>query len=333
MSTNYVYKGAIKELLKLDYKKPLVFCGKKSFEKNKPIFEKYVKNPVYYNDFSTNPKIEDIKKANCFFKDNFSFDLIIAIGGGSVIDFAKIFKFENKLNLKFIALPTTAGTGSEVTQFAVYYENGIKKSLDDISILPDIAIADSQFVEDNPRYLKAATALDAYSQAIESYFAVKSTDESRKYAKEAIELCRDNIVEYVNSNDEKFSKNMMLASNLSGRAINISRTTACHAMSYSITTKYGLPHGHAVALNIGRLMEYNKKVDKDTLNDNRGVDFVKARMDEIYSLIGIKNAVEYFSDIFEKIGIEKIDFEIDYIDPERLKNNPRKLDLAEFFAI
>ena len=127
MSTNYVYKGAIKELLKLDYKKPLVFCGKKSFEKNKPIFEKYVKNPVYYNDFSTNPKIEDIKRANCFFKDNFSFDLIIAIGGGSVIDFAKIFKFENKLNLKFIALPTTAGTGSEVTQFAVYYENRIKK--------------------------------------------------------------------------------------------------------------------------------------------------------------------------------------------------------------
>lgn len=330
MENNFVYKGAINELSKINFEKPLVFCGKKSFEKIKPQVEKYLKNPFYYNDFSTNPKLEDIEKALLFFGNNFDFDIIIAIGGGSVIDFAKIFKFRNKLNLKLVAIPTTSGTGAEVTQFAVYYEKGIKKSLDEPIILPDISIADSQFVETNPRYLKATTALDAFSQAIESYFAVKSNSISRQYAYEAMELCRDNIVNYVNSSNEKYSINMMLASNLAGRAINISRTTIAHAMSYAITTKYGLPHGHAVALNIARLMEYNKKIDLETLNDSRGVQFVKDRMQEIYSLLDIENAFDYFSDLFNKIGIEQIDFEIDYIDPERLKNNPRKLNLDEF---
>ena len=330
MNTNYVYKGAIKELSNIDFLKPLVFCGKKSFEKIEPIVKKYLKNSVYYNDFSTNPKIEDVKKAINFFKDNFDFDIIIAIGGGSVIDFAKLFKFEKKLNLKLVAIPTTAGTGAEATQFAVYYEKGIKKSLDNPVILPDIAIADSQFTENNPKYLKAVTALDAYSQAIESYFATKSTQESRKYAKKAIELCRDNLVQYVNSIESKYAENMMLASNLAGRAINISRTTIAHAMSYSITTKYGLPHGHAVALNIGKLMEYNRKTDEETLNDKRGLDFVKKRMEEIYSTIGINNANEYFYKIFKQTGIEKFDYKSDYIDPERLKNNPRILKLELF---
>ncbi len=330
MKNNFVYKGAICELLKINFKNPLVFCGKKSFEKIKPIVEKYLKDPTFYNDFSTNPKIEDIEKAILMFNNNLNFDIIIAIGGGSVIDFAKIFKFKNKLNLKLVAIPTTSGTGSEVTQFAVYYENGIKKSLDSPLILPDISIADSQFVENNPKYLKATTALDAYSQAIESYFATKSTEESRQYAIEAIKLCRDNIVKYVNSSDEEYSRNMMLASNLAGRAINISRTTIAHAMSYAITTKYGLPHGHAVALNIARLMEYNKKIDTETLNDPRGVDFVKERMKEIYSLIGISNAFEYFSNLFEQIGIKQINYEIDYIDSERLGNNPRKLLIDKF---
>ncbi len=327
---NNVYNGAIKELSKINFNKPLVFCGKKSFEKIKPIVERYLKFPFYYNDFTSNPKIEDVKRATTFFNNKFDFDIIIAIGGGSVIDFAKIFKYENNLKLRFVAVPTTAGTGSEATQFAVYYENKIKKSLDDSSILPDIVILDSQFLKNNPKYLKATTALDTYCQAIESYFATKSTKESRKYAYMAIELCRDNLIKYVNSNDEECAKNMMLASNLAGRAINISRTTLAHAMSYNITIKYGLPHGHAVALNIARLMEYNKKIDPETLNDSRGVDFVKERMEEIYSLIGISDAFEYFSNLFKQIDIEQKDFEIDYIDPERMKNNPRKLIIEKF---
>lgn len=320
--TDFIYRGAI-ENLKPYGKNTLVFTGKKSFEEIKHVVEKYLENSFYYNDFSTNPKLEEIEKSvnNITFKP----ENIIAIGGGSVIDFAKVYKYKTNPKIRLIAIPTTCGTGSEATQFAVYYKEGKKQSLDKPEILPDIAIVDSQFVENNPSYLKACTSLDAYCQAIESYFACKSTDESRKYALRAIGLCRDNLVNYVNSNNPLYSSNMMLAANLAGKAINISRTTAAHAMSYSITTNYGIPHGHAVALNIGKLMEYNKNVDKNSINDRRGVEFVKARMNEIYETMKIENAEMYFKNLFEKIGLKFVEYKSDYIDPERLKNNPRKI--------
>lgn len=320
--TDFIYRGSI-ENLKYWKEDALVFTGKKSFEKIRPIVEEYLNFPFYYNDFSTNPKLEEIEKGVETISINPK--TIIAIGGGSVIDFAKVYKYKTKLNVPLIAIPTTCGTGSEATQFAVYYKEGKKQSLDSPEVLPNVAIVDSQFVENNPTYLKACTALDAYCQAIESYFACKSTEKSRQYAMEAIKLCRDNLVKYVNSNEKTYSLNMSKASNLSGKAINISRTTAAHAMSYSITTKYGIPHGHAVALNIAKVMEYNKNVDEKSINDKRGVAFVRERMDEIYSTIGILNANDYFQNLFYKVGIEYKEYPSEYIDPERLKNNPRKI--------
>lgn len=327
---DFCYKGSIENLSKIleleKTKKVLVFTGKNSYNLIKPIIEEQLKNIEYsyYNNFSTNPKIEEIEQAINTIDEKF--DLIIAIGGGSVIDFAKVYKYKTNSS-KLIAIPTTCGTGSEATQFAVYYEGGEKCSLDDKSVLPNYAIIDCQFMENNPKYLKACTALDAYCQAIESYWAVKSTPISRKYAKQAIEICKDNIVNYVNTNDSIYAEKMTQASNFAGKAINISRTTAAHAMSYSITSKYGIPHGHAVALNIGKLMEYNKKIDNETLNDKRGLEFAKNRIDEIFELMNIENGIEYFQNLFKLLNIDYKEYPIEYIDPNRLGNNPRIIDI------
>ena len=322
----FIYKGAIKELKnlkELKIKNALVFTGKKSFEKIKPVFEENINfETFYYNDFSTNPKLEEIEKA--VNKINYSFDTIVAIGGGSVIDFAKVFKYKVSSLTPLIAIPTTAGTGSEETQFAVYYNNGIKHSLDDETIQPEIKIVDVNFIVDNPKFLKICTGLDAFCQAIESYFACNSTETSRNFAKISMELSANNLVDYILSNNEEASLNMALASNYAGRAINISRTTAAHAMSYSITTKYGIPHGLAVAINIGKLIDFNANVDETSLNDKRGVLFVKEKIAEIYSILKTNNAEEYFKNLFNKVEIEIPNVKIDYIDPERLKNNPRK---------
>ncbi len=313
----------------------LIFTGKKSFEPIKPIIENQLKgvNITYFNDFSTNPKEEELNSS--IEKLGTSYDLVIAAGGGSVIDFAKSYKFYTKISAKLIAIPTTCGTGSESTQFAVLYRNGKKMSLDDKSILPEIAIVDSQFMEKTPKKIKASTAMDAFCQAIESYWAVKSTPESREYAKQAIELCRDNIVNYVNNDDETSAKNMSLASNLAGKAINISRTTASHALSYAITSKYGIPHGYAVALTIKNLMAKNEQVTSETLNDSRGCDFVKDRIKEIKSLLGSEN---YFDNLFkeielevnfEKLGINDIEYIASQVNIERLSNNPYKFSQNE----
>ena len=215
--------------------------------------------------------------------------------------------------------------------------DGVKTSLDNSDILPDYAIVDSQFCEKNPKYLKACTAMDAYCQAIESYWASKSTDLSRKYAKQAIELCRDNIIDYVNSEDIDVAEKMSKASHLAGQAINISRTTASHAISYKITSDYGIPHGHAVGLTIGRLFEINKSIDGNSLNDKRGVDYVKDRMNELSEMISDK-PVEYFHKIFDEIGlsysleklkITDVESVVDNVNISRLTNNPRNLSKDE----
>ena len=326
----FCYKGAIENLSKIlqleKAKNILVFTGKKSFENIKPIVEKELSdfNIIYYNKFSTNPKKEEIDIALNTIKQDF--DVIVAIGGGSVIDFAKGFRFYNKKETKLIAIPTTAGTGSEATQFSVIYVNGVKKSLDDKSILPQYAIIDSQFVEDCPKYLKACCAMDTYCHAIESFWAKKATPLSREYAKKAIVLCKDNIISYINSNDKNAAKNMIAASNLAGKAINISRTTASHAISYKITSDYGIPHGHAVALTIAKLFEYNTK--------NEIFDKLK----EIIS----SNPIEYFDNLFDKIGLE-YNFEklgitdiqsiAENVNIERLSNNPVELAKSDILDL
>ena len=360
--TEYIYRGAIENLEhildKEKSKKILVFTGKKSFEKIKPIITSQLKKTeyIYFSDFSTNPKADEIEKSIELLGN--SYDIFIAIGGGSVIDFAKMYRFradnqikirdyfKNKISIekkhKLVAIPTTCGTGSESTQFAVLYIDNKKYSFDDKSVLPDYAIADSQFTDNNPQYLKACTTMDAYAQAIESYWAVKSTNESRLYAKQAIELCRDNIIQYVTSNNKIASDNMMKASHLSGKAINISRTTASHALSYGLTTKYNIPHGHAVALSLPQLMEFNHNIDINSLNDNRGVDFVKQRIKELYEIIGITTPKDYFHNLFEQINLEidlkklkidNINSIIEEVDLNRLENNPQKLSQKELSNI
>ena len=330
---DFVYRGAIENLSRIleleKAKKVLIFTGKNSYNLIKPIIEEQLKKIEYsyYNNLSTNPQIEEIEQAINTINEKFG--LIIAIGGGSVIDFAKVYKYKTNSN-KLIAIPTTCGTGSEATQFAVYYEEGKKYSLDDKSVLPNYAIIDCQFMENNPKYLKACTALDAYCQAIESYWAVKSTPISREYARQAIEICKDNIGNYVNTNASIYAEKITQASNLAGKAINISRTTVAHALSYSITSKYGIPHGHAVALNIGKLMEYNKKIDNETLNDKRGLEFVKNRINEIFELMDIKNGIEYFQNLFKLLDIDYKEYPIEYIDLNRLKNNPRRFNNDSF---
>jgi alcohol dehydrogenase class IV len=336
---DFVYQGAIENLSKIlkqeNVKQVLIFTGKKSYSNIKPIIETQLKNInfKYYNNFSTNPKEKDIKTA---VNENNSadYDIIIAIGGGSVMDFAKAFKWYKKENKKLIAIPTTAGTGAEATQFAVLYVNGIKKSLDNPSILPNYAIVDSQFVEHNSYKIKVSCGLDAFCQAIESYWAVNSIPISRQFAKEAMILCRDYFVEYVNNPNPENSEKIMIASNLSGKAINISRTTAAHALSYKLTSDYNIPHGIAVGMNISSIIKLNLKIDNTNCNDYRGVNFVQERMKEIFEYLNIQDVDKYFNDLFKKINFEQfipknIDMNnvIESVNSSRLGNNPRLLEI------
>lgn len=341
MSNSFIGKGSITNLSALlktnEASHILLFRGKSSFNELADIIYKELQGLLVseFFEFDNNPKYEDIQRAISLLAKR-KIDCIVAVGGGSVIDFAKAFKFYAKLATPLIAVPTTAGTGSEATQFAVVYVDGKKTSIDDASILPDYAIVDSQFVEIAPRYLKACTAMDTFCQAIESYWSIKSTDESKRYAKEAIAICIDNLEDYVLSDKCDAAERMAKAAYLSGKAINISRTTAAHALSYAITSQYGIPHGHAVALGLGGVFASNLRITVDSCQDTRGLEYVYTIMDELHKMIfedekDIKSAwIRLMESIglewsLEKLGIVDICDIVFSVNIQRLSNNPKDI--------
>jgi len=311
---------------------------------------------IRFFDFSTNPKIEDVEKGIEIYKRK-RCDLVIAIGGGSVIDVAKsinAFSFQTgnpkdyvkgKLKLlkkgnPLVAIPTTTGTGSEATHFAVVYINKVKYSLAHHHILPDYSIIDPSLTFNLSKKITAVTGMDVLAQAIESYWSINSSETSKKYAREAIQLVLDNLEKAVNHPTINSRVMMAKAANLAGKAINISKTTACHAISYPLTSYFGIPHGHAVALTLGEMFVYNYQVTDEDCLDSRGSEYVKMMMSEILDDFKIKTAEEFniiFKRMLNNIGLkgslndlgifsEDINSIIENgLNLERVKNNPRQI--------
>jgi len=310
---------------------------------------------VRFSEFEQNPKYEDAVRGTQIFQES-DCDMIVAIGGGSVLDMAKlintfvahseingmeIVKNSKRIAKKgklLIALPTTAGTGSEATHFAVVYHNNKKYSVTHESILPDIVGLNSIFTTSQPKYLTACTGLDAFSQAIESYWSVGATEQSKSYAKKAIALLLLNLFKVVNSPCEESRKSVMKGAYWAGKAINISKTTAAHAVSYAFTTYYSIPHGHAVFLTLPEFFEYNYEVLETDINDPRGLTYIKRNGNELCELLGVNSAeaAKQFLYAFAKklnieLSLEKLDIKnyediiADNVNMERLGNNPREI--------
>ena len=315
----------------------------------KGVFETMGESVVHFTGFSVNPKYEEAVEGRRIFMENHC-DMIIAVGGGSAIDTAKCIKAfagmpegsdylkERILNneIFFIAIPTTAGTGSESTRFAVIYREGEKCSVSDDTLLPDMFLLDERLTRTMPEKQKKVTLCDALAHGIESYWSVHADTESREYAAEAIRLIMDNWEDYIfeedgnHDNDDK-DRVILKASNLAGKAINISMTTAGHAMSYKLTSMFGISHGQAVMLCLPNIWKHmNKKADKDT----------REIFEEIAGLLGCENvdrAVGRLEDMIEKMGLipdfsvsaEQIEQLADSVNVERLSNNPIPFDREE----
>lgn len=348
--------------------KALLFTGKGSYlasgsaAKIEPLLKGI--EIVKYNDFSANPDLVDINRSYERLK-NGRFDLVIAVGGGSVIDFAKVInavtaqaegeprdyitgkKLLQQKGKALIAIPTTSGSGSEATSFAVVYVDKKKYSLDHPYILPDIAIVDPLLTMAMSKNVAASSGMDALSQAIESYWAVKSTDESKGYAREAIPLIIKNIVDSVNKPTVDNRTAMAVGAHLAGKAINISRTTAPHAVSYPLTAYFGVSHGQAVGITLPEFLGFNYYVSEEDIQGNLGVEQVKNDIVELVSMLNassIKEAKKKLLAIIRQIGLkdclsdlgitgEKIDLIIEAADVSRMRNNPREVKPRDVSSI
>ena len=176
--------------------------------------------------------------------------------------------------------------------------------------------------------------LDALCQGLESWWSINSTPESVEHAKAAVYSILDNYKNYLNG-DEDSARKILVASNESGKAINLTATTAPHAMSYKLTSLYGIPHGIAVALCLPGVWEY--MVDNlDKCKDKRGKDYLKKIFDEIPMSADKFRAILSELDISNPISKNKendIAELVASINQERLKNSPVDLDGEAIFRI
>ncbi len=332
-----------------------LITGKKSYESSgsKDLIEKSLSELKYYRffQFDQNPKFEDVKLGIKSFKEN-KCDSIIGIGGGSTLDLAKIISsfldedlnnanklIQEKNNFKrkvpLLIAPTTAGSGSEETSFAVLYVEKVKYSVNNPTLIPDTVILSPKLSYSMSKYQKAVSGLDALTQGIESFWSKQSTIESRKFSLKAIDLVWNNLNKSVILNDYDSHCKVVQGANYAGKAINIAKTTAPHAISYYFTSYHNIKHGHAVCLFFSKIFRYNLSMVKSS---DKYYSMIFGKLCEIFQIDEI-NCEESLNQFFISLGINLdlnslgIDLEkekeliISSINQERLKNNPFKINL------
>lgn len=198
------------------------------------------------------PPIENVYHCVGFAKEN-RCHLIIGLGGGSVLDVAK--KVAADLGLPKIMMPTTAGTGSEVTHESVFKVDGKKKAFVDKKLMPNVAIVDPDLTKTMPPRLAASSGIDALAHAIECYESRKSSHLVRTLALDAFKLLKENIQKAVEGHREA-RVNTSLGSLMAGMAFGNSGTTLAHALSYPLSNR-GVPHGEALAMVLPYALEFN----------------------------------------------------------------------------
>lgn len=306
---------------------------------------------IKFQDFRPNPLYESVVKGVELFRSEHC-DSIMAAGGGSAMDVAKCIKLYSDLpgsgadgkwleaeiipnDIPFAAMPTTAGTGSEATRYAVIYYEGAKRSITSESCIPGTILMDPNALKTLPLYQRKATMMDALCHAIESFWSVNSTEESKDCAKAAVEGVLRHMEGYL-ANTEEGSAGMLTAAYTAGRAINITQTTAGHAMCYKITSLFRSAHGHSAILCDRALFPWMIG-NTDKCIDPRGEEYLIRTLDELGEAMGCRDAKEAaikLNDIFHSLELEvpaatDEQFEIlkNSVDPVRLKNHPVALDM------
>lgn len=346
------------------FQKVFVICGDKSYKLSGAekilsnlLIEK--KTKYFFKKFAYTDLVE-LQKIIVELK-NFSPDLIIGIGGGSVIDYAKIANvLTNSVNLrkeisnstyridkkftKLIVIPTTAGSGAEVTANSVVYIDKIKHSVEGEELKPDLFFLLPELVISASKKIKSSAGFDAIAQAIESLISKKSNEKSVAFAKKSLDISLKYFLDYLNKPNNENTSAMCLAANLSGEAISISKTTAPHAVSYPFTSIYNISHGHAVSLTLNKFLKFNyENLEKSNsifnLKDRYQIIFDCSKTKTIESFDAYLENLKKNANLennFSKLGVNIIE---DYtkiisgVNVSRLSNNPVELKTEDIKKI
>ena len=296
----------LSEHLPTSIKRALIITGKRSSRENgslqalQDVFKKLRITYEVFDRVEPNPSTNTVNEAGQLAR-NESPDIIVGLGGGSAMDAAKcvavlatnpgniedyIGKEATNPPLPIVAIPTTAGTGSEVTQYAVLTDTKLnrKRAYASTKIFPTLAVLDPQFTVTMPAHVTIDTGMDALTHAIEGYLSTRATPLSDVLAIEAIKLIKTYLPKVAtNGGDLTARSHMLYASMLAGMVISQTRTIMLHAIGYPLTTLYGIPHGRANAIMLPYVLDFLTDVRTD-------------RIEEIIKLFGGKDltAIEQF---------------------------------------
>ena len=363
-----IKKNNLKEfknlVIKSYYNRVLIVSGKKSFNLSgakkiiKEIFQKVEKS--FYFKKSNLPEVNELKNLITLI-NKYKPNLIIAIGGGGVMDLAKIANaMHSELNIKkciikddynlknnycdLISIPTTAGSGAEVTTNAVIYVGKKKFSIEGDNIKPKHAILMPSLIISNTKKIISSSAFDCLSQSVESMISVKSNTESINYSKKSIKLFLENYKNFIQKKSLNQFYKISLAAYFSGKAISITKTTAPHAVSYPFTSYYGIHHGHAVSLTLNEFLEFNyknssKSKTKFNLLNRYHLLFKIFKVKNINELIKeinkIKSNLKVINDLnFLNKNIDKnLNLIVKNVNVQRLTNNPVEVKSIDIYNL
>ena len=342
-------------------KRALLICGRTSFEASGaarilPTLEGQVALRRW-DEHRPNPTVEDIAAGLAVAAEHRP-DLIIGVGGGSTLDTAKLIaalsavedgsdvgrvarRLESReasgdRDVYLMLVPTTSGSGAQATHFATVYVEDVKHSVAERTLLPDRIILDPALAMSGTSYQRAVSGIDALAQAIESMWAVGGDEQSRSTAENAIQLLLPAIVDFAHHPDPATAVAMATGSQLAGEAINRSRTTLPHALSYAITQQIGLPHGHAVAHTLPAVLARHLAPEVDAIVGVTPAEH-RRNMDRLCDALGRSqqgDPVAYLERLVRDLGLRDpqrsahariraaVDALIASADPVRSNNNP-----------
>ena len=303
----------VQELRKIGSASPLIVTSegmvkREGFLKLASLIKKGKFLTAVFNEVEPEPSIKTaerclkvVKKSNC--------DSIIGLGGGSVMDVAK--KAAMDSNLPKIMIPTTAGTGSEVTHESVLKVKGKKMAFVGEKLTADVAIVDPNLMMTMSQRLIASSGIDALAHAIESYQCKRGNELTRALAHKAYSLIKDNIRKAI-SCDANAISNMALASLMAGMAFGNSGTVLGHALAYPLSNQ-GVPHGEAVAIVLPPALEFNG-IEKKIISEVR----------EILRDVGLPTSFKGNTHAMATVVME---------DERHLSNNPREVTFEDVVRI
>jgi alcohol dehydrogenase class IV len=346
----------------------LIVCGKRSFESSgaarilEPLRQHA--NVVTFDDFAPNTDADDLL-VGLRRLDAQPADAVIGIGGGSAMDMAKLLvAFEGITERdalhdairsqrirprarRLMLAPTTSGSGSEATHFAVAYIGADKFSVAGPELRADKIFLDPLLSMSGSPAQRATSGIDAVCQATESLWAVGATPSSRRNASWALTYLIPSIRRFVHQPDEASARAMAIGSHLAGRAIDVSKTTAAHALSYRMTKRFGVSHGNAVALTLGQFIDIHDTAGADELQSAVEPAQHQRAMRQLRRRFGLADgesgsaAIRSLLDDLEltaglgELGASDADIDelVEAVNIERLGNNPVVLSIDDLRTV